>query len=159
MRMQFGGRISVGLAVRSHLTSWLASQTEHEFWRVPVPISKVVDYAPQFYDIDNSIVFTDSQTMAKDFSPHQQKVIKRYYENRDAIDDQRLAELVTNLYLSTGKKQEKMWVTAEDIMTRMELPPNRITHVIESKDPAVLARVVEELQNGKLKRGSGKKKA
>ncbi len=96
--------------------------------------------------------------MAKDFSPHQQKVIKRYYENRDAIDDQRLAELVTNLYLSSGKKQEKMWVTAEDIMTRMELPATRIAHVMESKDPAVLARVVEELQNGKLTKGTAKKK-
>lgn len=97
--------------------------------------------------------------MAKqDFSAHQQKVIKRYYDNRDAIDDQRLAELVTNLYLSTGKKQEKMWETAESIMTRMELPPTRIAHVMETRDPAILARVVEELQNGKLKKGSANKK-
>ncbi len=97
--------------------------------------------------------------MAKqDFSAHQQKVIKRYYDNRDAIDDQRLAELVTNLYLSTGKKQEKMWETAESIMTRMELPPTRIANVMETRDPAILARVVEELQNGKLKKGSANKK-
>ena len=94
----------------------------------------------------------------RDYSAYQQKVIKRYYDNRDAIDDQRLAELVTNLYLATGKKQAKMWETAETLMTRMELPQTRIDHVIESKDPAVLARVVEELQNGKLKKGSGKKK-
>lgn len=93
----------------------------------------------------------------RDYSPHQQKVIKRYYENRDAIDDQRLSELVTNLYLSEGKKAEKMWGTAQQIMERMELPKTRIDHVIASKDPAVLARVVEELQNGKLKKGSGKK--
>ncbi|MEZ6124085.1 MAG: hypothetical protein R3C49_13045 [Planctomycetaceae bacterium] len=94
----------------------------------------------------------------RDLSAYQQKVIKRYYDNRDAIDDQRLAELVTNLYLSSGKKAEKMWETAEQIMTRMELPATRITHVMESKDPAVLARVVEELQNGKLKKGAAKKK-
>ena len=97
--------------------------------------------------------------MAKqDFFAQQEKVIKRYYDNRDAIDDQRLAELVTNLYLSTGKKQEKMWETAESIMTRMELPPTRIAHVMETRDPAILARVVEELQNGKLKKGSANKK-
>lgn len=94
----------------------------------------------------------------RDYSPYQQKVIKRYYDNRDAIDDQRLAELVTNLYLTTGKKLVKMWETAETIMTRMELPQSRIDHVMEAKDPAVLARVVEELQNGKLRKGSGKKK-
>jgi hypothetical protein len=98
-------------------------------------------------------------TMAnRDYSPYQQKVIKRYYDNRDAIDDQRLAELVTNLYLTTGKKLVKMWETAETIMTRMELPQSRIDHVMEAKDPAVLARVVEELQNGKLRKGSAKKK-
>ncbi len=95
----------------------------------------------------------------RDYSPHQQKVIKRYYDNRDAIDDQRLAELVTNLYLSDGKKAEKMWGTAQQIMERMELPTTRIQHVIGSKDPAVLAKVVEELQNGKLKKGTAKKKA
>lgn len=97
--------------------------------------------------------------MAKrEYSNYQQKVIKRYYENRDAIDDQRLSELVTNLYLSSGRKQERMWETAQQIMERMELPETRIQHVMESRDPAVLARVVEELQNGKLKRGSGKAK-
>lgn len=94
----------------------------------------------------------------RDYSPHQQKIIKRFYENREAIDDQRLSELVTNLYLATGRKQAKMWETAEQIMNRMELPQTRIDHVMESKDPAVLARIVEELQNGKLRRGSGKAK-
>ncbi|MEQ9408298.1 MAG: hypothetical protein RIK87_11255 [Fuerstiella sp.] len=94
----------------------------------------------------------------REYSNYQQKVIQRYYDNRDAIDDQRLAELVTNLYLETGRKQAKMWETAEQIMTRMELPKTRIAHVMESKDPAVLARVVEELQNGKLKKGAGSKK-
>ncbi len=103
-------------------------------------------------------LFTISAAMAnRDFSPHQQKVIKRYYDNRDAIDDQRLAELVTNLYLSSGKKQEKMWETAEGIMTRMELPPTRIANVMKTRDPAVLAKVVEELNNGKLKKGTAKK--
>ncbi len=72
----------------------------------------------------------------RNYSPHQQKVIKRYYDNRDAIDDQRLSELVTNLYLATGKKQEKMWDTAEQIMNRMGLPESRIQHVMDVRDPA-----------------------
>lgn len=94
----------------------------------------------------------------RDYSPHQQKVIKRYYDNREAIDQQKLAELVTNLYLAEGKKQERMWDTTAKVLERMELPASRVDHVLKSKDPAVLAKVVEELQSGKLKPGSGKKK-
>lgn len=95
----------------------------------------------------------------RDYSSYQQKVIKRYYDNREAIDEQKLAELVTNLYLAEGKKQERMWETAAKLLERMELPPSRVQHVLDSKDPAVLAKVVEELQSGKLKRVHAKKKS
>ena len=43
-------------------------------------------------------------------SEYQKKIIRRYYDNREQVDEQRLAELVTNLYLSEGKKKlEKLW--------------------------------------------------
>jgi len=89
----------------------------------------------------------------KDYTKYQQGVIRRYYENKDQIDEQRLSELVTNLYLAPPKKQAKMWETAEDLLTRMKIPASRIEHVMASKDVAVLARVVDELQKGKIKRG------
>jgi hypothetical protein len=89
----------------------------------------------------------------REYSSYQQKVIQRYYENKDQIDEQRLSELVTNLYLAPPKKQAKLWETAEELMTRMKLPPGRISHVMSVKDAAVLAKVVEELQKGVLKRG------
>ncbi len=95
---------------------------------------------------------------ARDYSRYQQKVIKRFYDNRDLIDDQKLSELVTSLYLATDKQKAKLWQRAKDILDRMELPQTRVDHVMDSEDPAVLAKVVEELQNGKLKRGSRKKK-
>ncbi|MEN9555589.1 MAG: hypothetical protein RLZZ232_1875 [Planctomycetota bacterium] len=88
----------------------------------------------------------------QDYSAYQQKVIQRYYDNRDQIDEQRLAELVTNLYLAPPKKQAKMWESAEELMVRMKVPASRIAHVIQSKDAAVLAKVVEEVQKGTLKR-------
>jgi len=99
-----------------------------------------------------------STMAARDYSKYQQKVIKRFYENRDQIDDQKLSELVTSLYLATEKQKPKLWQRAKDIMDRMQLPPKRVQHVMESEDPIVLAKIVEELQSGKLKRGSQKKK-
>lgn len=89
----------------------------------------------------------------REYSKYQQKVIQRYYENKDQIDEQRLSELVTNLYLAPPKRQAKMWETAEELMVRMKVPASRIAHVLEVKDAAVLAKVVEELQKGVLKRG------
>ena len=44
-----------------------------------------------------------------DFTPYQQKIIKRYYDNLDTVALQRLAELVTDLYLAEGKKRERVW--------------------------------------------------
>ena len=89
----------------------------------------------------------------RDYSSYQQKVIKRYYDNKDQIDEPRLSELVTNLYLAPPKKQAKMWESAEELMTRMKIPVTRIDHVMQARDPAVLAKVVEELEKGILKRG------
>lgn len=89
----------------------------------------------------------------RDYSRYQQKVIQRYYDNKDQIDEQRLSELVTNLYLAPPKKQIKMWESAEELMNRMKLPASRIAHVMQTKDAAVLAKLVEELQKGLIKRG------
>jgi len=90
--------------------------------------------------------------MAKDrqYSKYQQKVISRYYENRDQIDQQRLAELVTNLFLAEGKKRARHWQTAEDVMRRLKVPESRIAHVLASDDPAILAEVVNDLQAGRI---------
>lgn len=89
----------------------------------------------------------------RNYSPYQQKIIGRFYDNRDQVDQQRLAELVTNLYLATGKKRAKFWETARDVLTRMKVPPTRIEHVCGSDDPALLAEIVQEIQTGKLKVG------
>lgn len=90
----------------------------------------------------------------REYSNYQKKIISRYYDNRDQIDEQRLSELVTNLYLATGEKQKvKLWKSVEDTMTRMKLPTTRIAHILEKQDPALLAEVVKDLQSGKLKPG------
>lgn len=90
----------------------------------------------------------------REYTKYQNKVISRYYDNRDQIDEQRLSELVTNLYLANGEKQkQKLWKSAEDMMTRLKVPTTRVAHVLEKQDPALLAEVVKDLQSGKIKPG------
>jgi len=86
----------------------------------------------------------------KDYTNYQKKVIQRYYDNRDQIDSQKLAELVTNLYLAEGKKRDKLWKSAEEAMRRLKVPESRIEHVVKTADPAILAEVVNDLQSGRI---------
>jgi hypothetical protein len=81
-----------------------------------------------------------------DYSPHQQKIIKRYYENFDAIQVQKLSELVTELYLAEGKKRTRLWKSAAGILEKLKLPATRIQHMVEKNDPALLAKLLTELQ-------------
>lgn len=83
-----------------------------------------------------------------EYSNYQKDVIKRYYDNRGSIDQQKLSELCTNLFLAEGKKKDKLWERAQEIMVRLEVPASRIDHVLKSADPAVLAEVVQDLEKG-----------
>lgn len=80
-----------------------------------------------------------------DYSRHQQKIIKRYYQNLDQISLQRLSELVADLYLAEGNKRDKLWQSAAACMLKLGVPQQRIDHLLAQKDPAMLARLVQEL--------------
>jgi hypothetical protein len=83
--------------------------------------------------------------MAKDYSKYQQKIIKNYYNNREAISLQRLGELVTDLYLAEGKARETKWKQAIGALEKLGLKPDRIEHLRQQDNPALLAQVVEEM--------------
>lgn len=87
----------------------------------------------------------------RDYSSYQQKAIRRFYDNRDQLDEQRLSELVANLYLAEGKKRAKLWETAQELMGRLNVPPSRIAHVVKSADPAILAEVVKDITSGVIR--------
>ncbi len=76
---------------------------------------------------------------------YQQKIIKNYYENREAISLQRLSELVTELYLSEGKARERQWKFIVGALEKLKLPADRIEHLRKKDDPKLLAKLVEEL--------------
>lgn len=82
----------------------------------------------------------------QNYTPHQQKIIKRYYQNQDAIQSQRLAELVSELYLSSGKKREGVWKRVIVAMEKLGVPKSRIEHLRKTDNPALVAEVVKELE-------------
>ncbi len=81
-----------------------------------------------------------------DFTPYQQKIIKRYYDNNDTIQQQRLAELVSELYLSSGKKRQRVWESVVSAMQKLGVPQSRIDHLRTQDNPALVAEVVKELE-------------
>jgi hypothetical protein len=85
----------------------------------------------------------------ENYTPYQQGIIKRYYDNRDTIQLQKLAELVTELYLAEGKKRERTWKAVAATLERLGVPRDRIDHILKSNDPKLVANLVTELQSSK----------
>ncbi len=83
--------------------------------------------------------------MAK-HSGYQQKIIRNYYKNRSSIALQRLQELVTDLYLSEGKKREQCWKNIAVHLEKLEVKPERIEYLLGKNDPALIAKVVADLE-------------
>ena len=80
-----------------------------------------------------------------DLTPYQQKIVKRYYDNSESVATQRLAELVSDLYLATGKKRQRVWVSLESAMLKLGVPQSRIDHPKGKDDPKLVADLVQEL--------------
>ena len=82
---------------------------------------------------------------AKEYSQHQQKVIKRYYDNLDTIKLQKLQELVTDLYLAKDTpKEEKLWERAEKAMIQLKIKPKIVEHIMVKRNVEVLAENLED---------------
>jgi len=84
--------------------------------------------------------------MLEDYTPHQQKIIKRYYDNQEILQQQRLAELVSELYLAKGKKRQRAWDAAALAMQKLGVPQSRIDHLRQQDNPALVAEVVKEFE-------------
>jgi hypothetical protein len=79
----------------------------------------------------------------REHSAYQKKVIRRFYENREAIETQRLQELVTEIYLAAGgRKAERLWARAAELLERTPgLEPGEGARIARERDLEALARV------------------
>jgi len=80
-----------------------------------------------------------------DRSKYQQNIIKNYYENFDTLQLQKLGEHVTELYLADGKAREKRWKLIVAVLEKLKIPATRIEHLKQSDNPALVAKLLEEL--------------
>lgn len=83
--------------------------------------------------------------MAKKHSPHQQKVIRNYYQNREAISFQKVQEQITELYLAEGKKRQRYWKNIAGHLGKLGVPKAQIEHLVSQDNPELVARAVERL--------------
>ena len=78
-------------------------------------------------------------------SSYQQKAIKNYYDNRDAIMIQRLGEMLTDLYLAEGKGRKRIWDRAATALEKLGVKPEQISAIVASDNPALLANLYKQL--------------
>ena len=77
-------------------------------------------------------------------SRHQEKIIRDYYRNRDAIGLQKAQEAVTELYLTEGKKRVTVWKRLASHLEKIGLPQDQIDHLREQDDPEMVATVLKK---------------
>ena len=69
---------------------------------------------------------------SRDFSRHQSKIVKRYYDNLDTIVATRLQEAVTELYLAeSDKKRATLGKKVKTQMAMRRQPADRAQPVME----------------------------
>jgi hypothetical protein len=78
-------------------------------------------------------------------SPYQQRVIRDYYRNQDAILLQRLGDLVTELYLAEGKSRARLWQRAAATLEKLKVPSDQVRHLVQSDNPTLLANTLKQL--------------
>ena len=78
-------------------------------------------------------------------SNYQQKAIRNYYNNREAIALQRLQELVTELYLTEGKKRERHWKNVASHLLAVGVKQQQVDHLVAQDNPELVAKYIKDL--------------
>ncbi len=80
-----------------------------------------------------------------EYTKFQQKAIKNFYDNREDIALQRVQELVTELYLTEGKKRAKHWDSVALHLSKLGVKPDVIEHLRKQDKPELVATLVKKL--------------
>ncbi len=78
-------------------------------------------------------------------SSYQQRVIRDYYRNQDAILIQRVGDLVTDLFLAEGKQRARLWKRVALTLEKLKVPKNQLQQIVQSDNPTLLANLLKRL--------------
>ena len=88
----------------------------------------------------------------QEYTKGQEKIIGRYYDNRDSIMSNKLGEIVSELYLcEESKKREKLWESARIALVNAGVNSPRIATIISEKNVESLGKLVNEIAMGTSK--------
>jgi len=80
-----------------------------------------------------------------EYSRYQKGIIRRYYDNKSDLMLQKLSELISDIALAEDEgKSRRLWARAEKALCNLKVPSARIAQILESQDPNLLAKVVED---------------
>jgi hypothetical protein len=86
----------------------------------------------------------------QEYTHYQKSIIHSYFNNLDAIMLQKVAELVSELYLAeTEAKKDRLWQRVQKAMTNLKIPPDIADHILAQRDVQVLAKNLQDWQKGK----------
>ncbi|MEQ8318145.1 MAG: hypothetical protein RIE77_05880 [Phycisphaerales bacterium] len=83
--------------------------------------------------------------MAKrpDLTANQQKIVGRYYANKDAIIETRLGEVVSELYIATAEGKQaalkRLWNSARAALKQKGVAQAQIDRIVDEQDLEALA--------------------
>jgi hypothetical protein len=85
-----------------------------------------------------------------EYTPYQEKIIKRYYNNRDEIMQQKLSEMITDLYLAEGKKRQKLWQRIVAALKNLGVDAAQIERLEAMDSPAELVKFLEKSKETRM---------
>jgi hypothetical protein len=81
-----------------------------------------------------------------DHTPYQKGVIRRFYEHRDTLALQKLAEIVSDLYVATSEpKIKRTWGRVEKQLLAAGVHKHQAHAIVEDQDLGALAKLIGEL--------------
>jgi hypothetical protein len=88
--------------------------------------------------------------MGQYLTPHQQGIVKNYYEQRDTIFVGKLSAIVSDLALTKDPKETgRLWAKAKEFLAKTSANKPRVDKLLAEKNLEELARVVNELSGAK----------